>query len=64
MNLPNIPPRRPGGVYPRADAIEKHLADALERARRLQAALDYVLPYVHIDVRDQSLQIAKGEDQL
>lgn len=34
--------------------IWRTIADAYQ-------ALDYVLPYVHVDVRDKALQIARGE---
>lgn len=36
---------------------------ANEEKENLQRALDYVLPYVHVDIRDKALQIARGEGQ-
>lgn len=33
------------------------------RATPTRQALDYVLPYVHVDVRDKALQIERGEGQ-
>lgn len=37
--LPKIPPRLPGGNYPRADALEVHLKAAQAENERMQAEL-------------------------
>lgn len=49
-----------GSTRPPADLAHVLLYEALQR---VQAALDYVLPYVHVDVRDKALQIERGDTQ-
>lgn len=56
------------GIYPdtgklmRASYVHGY-AKALIDQRTLQAAFDYMLPFVHVDIRDKALQIARGESQ-
>lgn len=37
--------------------------EARTSLKRLQEAFDYVLPFVHVDIRDKALQISRGESQ-
>lgn len=43
--------------------LREGLEIATEERDRLQRALDHVLPFVHLDIRDKALQIARGADQ-
>lgn len=36
---------------------------AAERIEQLEAAFNYMLPFVHLDIRDKALKISRGEDQ-
>lgn len=36
---------------------------AAEQLEQLERAFNYVLPYVHLDIRDRALQISRGADQ-
>lgn len=37
--------------------------EAADRLEQLERAFNYVLPHVHLDIRDKALQISRGTDQ-
>jgi hypothetical protein len=61
--LQNLSDRlRDSGRYT-ADSADIVDASLVDEAVAGLLALDYVLPFVHLDIRDKALQIARGEDQ-
>jgi hypothetical protein len=45
------------------DNLCKVLNEQTAEMERLRRAFEYALVFVHLDIRDKALQIARGEDQ-